>query len=339
MRYVCAMLLGLSCGWLPLAASALEATELFQQSRGSVALVMSFDENGQPLGIGSGFFVDDGAKLVTNLHVVEGASSVRIRSASGEVQEIDTSLGVDRERDLILLSVPSKGAPLELAQREPEIGEDVIAIGNPRGLEGTLSVGIVSGIRNDEGSVYYQITAPISPGSSGGPVIETNGTVLGVSTFYVDGGQNLNFAMPAAYITRMLRAPQSSELRVAAPPAPNEVVRTVDQRVRISGSFINGGYGSLEASIVNGTETSIKNIRLLAIYYGYYAARPSDPLHYSLINIPESIPPGLAERFERVDPTLNGHGTRLSSRGRWTVQFRILDYEIEESSLSIPLFE
>lgn len=81
-----------------------------------------------------------------------------------------------------------------------EVGSKVYAIGNPRGLEGTISDGILSGKRENEGIEYLQITAPISPGNSGGPVLNEKGEVIGVSTFTFKNSQNLNFAMPIKYI-------------------------------------------------------------------------------------------------------------------------------------------
>ena len=182
------------------------AKELFKETHESVVLIMSFDSNNQPLAIGSGFYVDDGRTIVTNLHVISGAQTVRIKNPDGKVFRARIVLGVDSTHDLVILEADVYGKPIPLSRRTPEIGEDIIAIGNPKGLEATLSKGIVSGVRNDQGSIYYQVTAPISPGSSGGPIIDGNGEVIGVSTFYVQGGQNLNFAMPSAYIHRLLKS-------------------------------------------------------------------------------------------------------------------------------------
>lgn len=321
-------------------AQDLDPSEIFLASRDSVVLVMSFDRQGQPLAIGSGFFVGDGTRIATNLHVVEGADTLRIRSTSGDVQQIDTSLALDEEHDLILLSAPEKGAPLQLASSEPTVGQSIVAIGNPRGLEGTLSVGIISGIRKDGDSTYYQITAPISPGSSGGPIIDSSGDVLGVSTFYVDGGQNLNFAMPALYVARMLEEQKPVAFKTAVPPDSKKVAYSVDERVRVIEPYVDGMFGDLQASIVNGTDSTIRNIRLVAIYYAS-RSRSSDPLHYQLISVRDAIPAGLAKRFERRDSAVEQHGQGglFDGKGRWRVQFRILDYEIEEGAADIPIFE
>ena len=134
---------------------------------------------------------------------MQNAAKLAIKLSSGETGWIDTVLGVDAERDLALLQSNVTGTPIKAAGRLPDIGEDILAIGNPSGLEGTVSTGIISGIRTEDGSQYFQITAPISPGSSGGPIIDEHNEVLGVSTFYLDGAQSLNFAMPAAYLMKL----------------------------------------------------------------------------------------------------------------------------------------
>ena len=184
-------------------AVAIDVKSVFEATRPSVLLIVAYDENDQPTGMGSGFFFGDTKTIATNLHVVQNAAKLAIKLSSGETGWIDTVLGVDAERDLALLQSNVTGTPIKAAGRLPDIGEDILAIGNPSGLEGTVSTGIISGIRTEDGSQYFQITAPISPGSSGGPIIDQHNEVLGVSTFYLDGAQSLNFAMPAAYLTKL----------------------------------------------------------------------------------------------------------------------------------------
>lgn len=241
---------------LPNQVLAIDAKRLFRKVRLSVVLVMSFDANGQPLSIGSGFFVQRGSILVTNYHVIEGAASVRVKLASGKVVSITNVAGIDIDHDLVLLATLSPGTPLRLATREPDVGEVIIAIGNPKGLEGTLSTGIVSGIRRDSGSIYYQVTAAISPGSSGGPVIDEKGEVIGVSTFYVGGGQNLNFAMPAAYIHRLLRSKESIPLRRATKRRAQVPKKAVSEQVKVLYTYV--GNRKLKGSILNRTHYAIK---------------------------------------------------------------------------------
>jgi hypothetical protein len=197
--------------------SAFDAKSLFKKVKDSVVMVVSYDSMNKPLSMGSGFYVGNGDAVATNLHVIEKACALEIKSLKGSVIKIEYIVGIDREHDVVLLATPVRGMPLKLANRTPEIGEKIIAIGNPKGLEGTLSDGIVSGVRGDGQSTYYQITAPISQGSSGGPVLNDKGEVLGISSFFVKEGQNLNFAMPAEYIQQLLRS--QDKIKVSQVPS------------------------------------------------------------------------------------------------------------------------
>ena len=162
----------------------------------TVSLVME-DNFKQPLSLGSGFIIDNG-KVITNLHVIEDAKYGYVTiSGESKKHKIEGYLVVDKTNDLALLSVPTLvGAPIEINGNNPEIGEKIYAIGNPKGLSGTISEGIISGIRTFDNEELIQITAPISPGSSGGPVINNNGELIGVSVGTLESGQNLNFAIP-----------------------------------------------------------------------------------------------------------------------------------------------
>ncbi len=124
-------------------ANAIDAKAIFSASQESVVLIMSFDQNNQPLSIGSGFFVGNGKAIATNYHVIEGSSSVKVKRTSGTVQQINNDIGVYLVHDLILLEVPAKGTALSLTKRTPMIGEDIVSIGKPKGLEGPLSTGII----------------------------------------------------------------------------------------------------------------------------------------------------------------------------------------------------
>ena len=195
-----------SIGLFKTASAELDARAVYQQARDSVVVIMAFDETAQGISFGSGFFVEDGNAVVTNLHVIQGAVTLKIKTHSGVVTDVVSVLAYDSERDLAVLRPVHSGKPLPLATRAPDIGEEIVAIGNPKGLEATVSDGIISGIREDEGDTYYQISAPISPGSSGGPILNFRGDVVGVATFQYTDGQNLNFAVPAKYVSELLRA-------------------------------------------------------------------------------------------------------------------------------------
>src|SRR4029453_19441878 len=122
-------------------------------------------------------------------------------------------LGVDAEGDLALLKVEAPAnqvRPLSLDRTSPQEGESVVVIGNPLGLEGSVTNGIVSAVRDIPGfGRIIQITAPISPGSSGSPVVNMQGAVIGVATLQITGGQSVNFAIPSERIAQLDRTVQA----------------------------------------------------------------------------------------------------------------------------------
>ena len=173
--------------------------------RSTVLLVME-DANGQPLSLGSGFFIGDG-QIATNLHVVEGSTRGYAKLVGKKTKfNIDGYTAIDEKRDLIILKVTDFGTQaISLGNSDfAQVGETVYAVGNPRGLEGTFSDGIISSIRPVGSDKLIQITVPLSPGSSGGPVLNRRGEVIGVSVLTIHDGQNLNFAIPSNYLKNLL---------------------------------------------------------------------------------------------------------------------------------------
>jgi len=182
----------------------------------SVVLLEMNDSNGQPLSLGSGFFISSGI-IATNAHVIEGASSgtAKLVGDTHTLQILGT-VAVDRNADLALLKVDSSAPSLVLgSSTSPAVGDNVYVVGNPLGLEGTFSAGIISGVRQIEEDSILQMTAPISPGSSGGPVMDNSGVVIGVAEATFSNGQNLNFAVPTLYLSKLL-ASVSKQLSITS---------------------------------------------------------------------------------------------------------------------------
>lgn len=183
----------------PLAQKALNATVYLEVERG--------DGRGAR---GSGFFVRPGY-VATNYHVIEGAETTIARLVGTETTyTIEKIVATDEKRDLAIIRVIG-GASAELPlgnSDEIRIGETVYTVGNPKGLQGTVSKGIVSSMRDfGQNGIRIQIDAPISPGNSGGPVLNEKGEVIGVSASGIQGidAQNLNFAVPSNYLKALLR--------------------------------------------------------------------------------------------------------------------------------------
>jgi len=194
------------------AGTAMSPKELFAAASPAVAQVIVRDADMKPIGLGSGFFVSSDGLLVTNHHVIKGAHFATIKLPNNATLFVDGVLGVDPNADLAVLKVNGKGLSfLTLSPGAlPAVGTRVYAIGNPQGLTNTLSEGLVSGVRRDgegSGRVFLQTNAAISKGSSGGPLLGEDGKVVGVTTYYLGGGQNLNFAAPAEKISQLLKSP------------------------------------------------------------------------------------------------------------------------------------
>jgi len=218
----------------PVAADAnLDLRALAKRARSAVVSIELFDDEHNSIGTGSGFFVSDDGLLVTNYHVIGKASSAVAKTTSGDRLSIKGAVYFDRDNDLAVLLPEGKTFPfLPLGDSSKiEIGDHVAVIGSPLGLEGSLSEGIISGKRDLTASRralptpvlsvehypprrnfelpfdkpnWLQITAPISPGSSGSPVLDAKGNVIGIATMVLRGGQSLNFAVPAEVVIAML---------------------------------------------------------------------------------------------------------------------------------------
>lgn len=195
------------CGLAGYVAAQEEFPELVRRVKPSVVAVVTFNAKGKQLAQGSGFFLENG-RVITNRHVLEGAYRAEIHlTENNKVFPVKGVLGVDGAGDIALLQaeVPANvAAPLTIAQEPPQEGETVLVIGNPLGLEGSVSNGIVSAVRDVPGfGRIIQITAPISPGSSGSPVVNRAGAVIGVATLQLTEGQSLNFAVPSERVLRL----------------------------------------------------------------------------------------------------------------------------------------
>jgi hypothetical protein len=199
----------------PPGAALQDVSALYRKIGPSVVAIFTYNERRENIGRGSGFFHGAAGQVVTNLHVLRGAHSAQIKTSGGKVYPVTGITARDAAGDLALLAVGmpwSESFPLAVTSTLPDVGEHVIVVGNPFGLEQTVSDGIVSAIRDSaERGRVLQITAPISPGSSGSPVVNLRGEVIGVAFLQFTGGQNLNFCISGERVTRLASA--------AGPPA------------------------------------------------------------------------------------------------------------------------
>ena len=201
MKKLSLLLAGIVLTSLSVAQADQTLVDLVKKVKPGVVLIETFDKDNKPLGQGSGFFVNNKGHIVTNHHVIEGAYRATVKTSSGKEYPVEGIIAKDIESDIIKLVVNISDANitfLKLSTNVPSEGEDIVVIGNPLGLESTISTGIVSAVRDIPAfGKILQITAPISPGSSGSPVINSKGEVIGIATLVLKEGQNLNFAIPS----------------------------------------------------------------------------------------------------------------------------------------------
>lgn len=180
--------------------------------------------------VGSGFVVRPTGEILTNFHLVEHAKTLTVKLKNEDVYDVVALLETDVRRDIALIKVRGWNLPVaKLGDSDlVQVGERVVAIGNPRGLEQTVTDGLISAIR-DTGKGYklYQMSAPISTGSSGGPLFNMAGEAIGITAAYLEGGQNLNFAIPINYGLALLRdaAPPAKGMSPRPPATPGGVIR------------------------------------------------------------------------------------------------------------------
>ena len=314
-------------------AHAQTAQEVAKKAFRSTVLLVMEDANGQPLSLGSGFFVRDG-EIASNLHVLAGAARGYAKVVNEKTKfDIEGITAVDAERDLVVLKI-SSGRLQEISLGNSDgvqVGDSVYAVGNPQGLEGTFSQGIVSSIREVGTDRLFQITAPISPGSSGGPVLNGNGEVIGVSVATFSGGQNLNFAIPSNYLKVMLA-------RAGAPkPLSREKAQKAHRSIlsglggRNSEGVVGGQLawnmpqnqfsGSYSFSLRNKLKENVRNVHCLIVFRGLNGV----PIDIDIVRYTGLIPPGLAKRTSsEVHPSIG-----VLTKWRDTAaEFRILDFEI-----------
>ena len=327
-------------------ANAQSPQQIAQKAFRSTVLLVMEDDNGQPLSLGSGFFVGDG-QIATNLHVVENAARGYAKLVGQETKfNIEGYTAIDEKRDLIILKVPAYGTrAISLSNSDfAQVGEIVYAIGNPRGLEGTFSDGIISSIRPIGNDKLIQITAPLSPGSSGGPVLNRRGEVIGVSVLTIRDGQNLNFAIPSNYLKNLIsKVGYVQSLSRSKPTTPRQSLLKGLSGRNIDG--VSGGkftwdsdfrYYSLgyTFSLRNHLRENVRNVRYLVIFYDAIG----DPIDATFEEFPGIIPARLAKRHRGSvsDSSVKKMSTRSDFTGfdreikETYVKFRILDFEIVE---------
>lgn len=310
----------------PTVEKELTAEKVYESTIDKVVLVLA-NKDGVPYSQGTGFFISEDT-LLTNYHVVAGASSVKIKFPNQD----DFINGVkivkaSPENDLAILVTKNKFSYIEIdSVSDNKIGGRVFTIGNPRGLEGTISEGILSGYRINDDEEFLQITAPISPGNSGGPIINKNGKVIGVATFTFKNSQNLNFGIPIKYISRCIPI-EDIPVTAKSPRTLNEVgAITVTDFQKLGSEFEE------HISLKNNTDDVITSVTFVVIY-----KRKNEIIDYKVNSYNVEIEPGLARRFTYRSFDQSQDWEYVKERNyahdcykHFDIEVRILEYQVEE---------
>jgi hypothetical protein len=230
MRYIAAVLLLVATLSAQNAPSMnkglhLDIPAISRKANGAIVSIVMSDKDGHPIAQGSGFLVSKDGRVVTNYHVIKNGTSALAKLPNGSFFVVDGVLASDKDRDVAIIKARGNDfRTLTLGDSSRlQVGEEVVAIGNPLSLESTVSNGIVSGIRSDEGLRLLQITTPISHGSSGGPLFNMFGQVVGITSAALVGGENLNFAIPINDVKSLL-VTSTSKGFLAFPNEPEETI-------------------------------------------------------------------------------------------------------------------
>jgi hypothetical protein len=312
-----------------------QANEVIRTVLERVVMIIALDENDQLIGIGSGFVIGKDGEIATNYHVIEGASSAFVKFVDkAEKHTIDNIVQTSTKYDLAIIQISAKSAPLSLGDDEiASIGNRIYAIGNPEGLEGTVSEGIISGFRKvDEDFRLMQITAPISPGSSGGPVVNANGQVIGIASASIILGQNLNFAVPSKKLKEIISKPSKNmpfkKINLPADKDYKMSQQTKDADLVTAfnverGTTYQGGSAHMSFSVRNNSRRDIRNIKVLILW----KSSSGEMLHFSPILVKDIIPSLQTKMIQRQYMEAIG-----SLPYGFKTETRIIDYEILKSS-------
>lgn len=180
-------------------SQSLSAEKIYEKVKDAVVVIYAYDDSDELASQGSGVVLNDKGYVVTNYHVLSGCERLEIIHGEEIIPYVDI-IGIDVEKDILILKIDEKKFPsIKIGDvKSLKVGQRIYAIGSPMGFENTISEGIISGLRSYEelSENYIQITASISPGSSGGAIVNDKGELIGISTSTIEEGQNLNFAIP-----------------------------------------------------------------------------------------------------------------------------------------------
>jgi serine protease Do len=224
------VIIGIFLTCAPLGSGQESETEQITRLKKAVVIVTTYDDRGKPLLQGSGFFIDSG-QVATNFHVIKNASQIRVETFNRTTSVVKSILAIDEKSDLALMQVDSPSPQptiLPMKATAPAEGESVTVISNPQGYHWKVTRGSIGLLWEFHGfGERLQISAAIAPGSSGGPVLNANGEVIGIAAMYFNSVEDLNFAVPVERL-------QALQLKAQTQAQAREGGRRVEPRVKRS---------------------------------------------------------------------------------------------------------
>ncbi|MBE6606625.1 MAG: serine protease, partial [Ruminococcaceae bacterium] len=227
------------------ATKALSANDIYEKCSSAVFYIEVYNANGQAYASGSGFFINANGIAVTNYHVIKDASYAKIKTRDNKEYDVIGIYDYDDTQDWAVLKIDGADFDyLELSQSSVNVGDTIYAIGSPVGFDDTITAGIVSNAQRRIRDInYIQISAPISHGSSGGALLNTEGQVIGITSAGIDTAQNLNFALPISCI-------ENADISEYTP-----LIETEDEE--ISYASVKYNFSQQSVSMKEGREVSI----------------------------------------------------------------------------------
>lgn len=222
-------------------AQNLSADQIYAKTTNAIVTIYTFDKNDNAISQGSGVVLNQKGWVVTNYHVFDGADKIVIKHEK-KIVSFSEIIAYDREKDILILKIVDRSFPsIPIGNSDMlKIGQKIYAIGSPLGFENTISEGIVSGLRQSQKNNFIQISAAISPGSSGGAVLNAKGELVAITTSTIAKGQNLNFAIPVNDIINLYSS-KSKQITTAITENTNLYL------VNVNGKF---GYINNKGQIV-----------------------------------------------------------------------------------------
>lgn len=292
----------------------MDVVALAKEVRDAVVLLSIYDRKGKEIATGTGFFVTADGILVTNYHVIENAGRVVAKSENGAMYAVLGILAAKPKADIALLRVEAnKLAFLKLGNSQnAEVGQRIAVVGSPFGLEGTISEGIISAKRKlSTGEKMLQITAPISAGSSGSPVVDASGRVVGVAAMLLRESQALNFAVPVEVPKGLLDGlePNVNPIAFGALPAVSEDIFDDKDFLAAVRSYLAGDYAQA-LTLMKSIQDRFPNSEQFYMLLGF-TFEEAGFLDDAITAFQQSI-----KLKPDLDPSWEGLGTAYQKQGR-----------------------